>query len=463
MKKRIWLFIALVAVISLLTFPVLSCGDDNINENKNGDKVIDDSLFAIKSPYAGVNWDTFGQYKAAQHVHTRNSDGSGTMEAVLKIHYDLGYDIIGITDHVWVDLDASKGHPAGAATRPYLNMVSRSVTQTEWPGLPGGMMIPLTHITQERKTEFETGTAAAATQGTYTRPPNKPMLIVPGTAEFALEVGGEEMNVFFFTGNAPGGWTTNLRGGIQVAAACPEAVFFINHPGRTTTAQNFRVTDSRTGVAGVTTDLANPSNMNNWIVKYANLFMEFPSTKLTGLEVFNRRDIDSLHDRVLWDNINSRTIPEGRFVWGYANDDLHSTSIASDLSGNGIHINYNVFVMPENTLANFKSAMIGGQSYMVTVCGYNERINILAATAAALRPSITSITTGKDSITIVAENAEKIVWISNGKTILETIGDSGTINLADAEITDQVGAYVRANIIGEFGMALIQPIGTKKR
>jgi hypothetical protein len=448
MKKCLRLFLMLFAV------SIISCGDDDKINIVYQDVIIPgedviipgDTIteyrkrqFEIISPYANVEWDTFGHYKAALHVHTINSDGSGTMGEVVNLHYSLDYDLLAITDHVWHGTDGS---------RPYLDLITRTWTQESWTttmhqlGGSGARTTPVSHISQERLDEVQTGVGRNG----------RGMLMIPHTAELAPQ-NQDELNVFFFQPGTPSRpWGSTLRGAIQEAHD-NDAICFINHPGRTTQGMNYPVAGAECPY--------NPSRLENWITRYAEFYMDFPITTLTGMEIFNRRDIDSRHDRILWDNVNTRTIPEGRFVWGYGNDDLHSTNVATALGSNGAHINYNVMVMPYNSVDNFRAAMVNGHSYIVTVCAYNEGVNVLATFPWQQRPYIESITTGPDSITIVAGNANRVVWISEGRTILETTDDTGsfTIRLTDADIIDQVGVYVRANIFGnDNGMAVIQPI-----
>jgi hypothetical protein len=437
MKKRSLTFIAVLAVISLLAVSVLSCDNE------------EETVFIIESPYEGVNWNN--QFKAALHTHTTNSDGGATMLEAINAHFDQGYDVLAITDHVW------QNQPDGS--RRYLDLISNPLN-TEWTtannNLGFSVTTPLSHITQDRWDQVHAGTGRD----------NRPMIIIPDTAEFALEVGGEEMNVFFYGAEkAPPGWSTNLYGGM-VAAHAAGAIFFVNHPGRTTNAQNYPPSlpadnwdqYGRPGMfstEGVAESPTNPSNIHSWVRKYGNLFMEFPRTSLVGMEIFNREDRDSRHDRVLWDNINTLTIPEGRFVWGYANDDSHSVG--------GIGINYQIMLMPANTPANFRDAMVNGRSYMVTCLARNE--GVIHPRTSIDRPVVSSVTVNHadETITISAQNATSIVWISEGRVIQTTTGSSSTLNLLAADITEQVGSYVRANIIGETGMAVIQPIGTRRR
>ena len=55
--------------------------------------------FTIDSPYASVDWDTYGQYKADFHAHSNESDGSPQPYETIEEHYKKGYDILALTDH----------------------------------------------------------------------------------------------------------------------------------------------------------------------------------------------------------------------------------------------------------------------------------------------------------------------------------------------------------------------------
>ena len=65
------------------------------------------------------------------------------------------------------------------------------------------------------------------------------------------------------------------------------------------------------------------SNNPTTVSKYVDLFKKYDS--LVGMEIINKKDGDSYSDRILWDNILTKTMPE-RPVWGFSNDDTHSVS-----------------------------------------------------------------------------------------------------------------------------------------
>ncbi len=53
----------------------------------------------IRDPYAAVNWETTGRYRANFHTHTTGSDGQMNPHEVVDHYHRLGYRILAITDH----------------------------------------------------------------------------------------------------------------------------------------------------------------------------------------------------------------------------------------------------------------------------------------------------------------------------------------------------------------------------
>ena len=52
------------------------------------------AFFRIINPYENVDWNTFGQYKAALHVHSTRSDGQDSKADMISEHYIKGFDVI---------------------------------------------------------------------------------------------------------------------------------------------------------------------------------------------------------------------------------------------------------------------------------------------------------------------------------------------------------------------------------
>ncbi len=53
----------------------------------------------VLNPYDGVDWETWGQYKANFQAHTTNSDGDDPPEVVIEQYHSKLYDVLAITDH----------------------------------------------------------------------------------------------------------------------------------------------------------------------------------------------------------------------------------------------------------------------------------------------------------------------------------------------------------------------------
>ena len=60
---------------------------------------IDAKTHSAVNPYAEVNWQSYGHYKAALHAHTTQSDGSQTPADVIDRYNALGYKVLALTDH----------------------------------------------------------------------------------------------------------------------------------------------------------------------------------------------------------------------------------------------------------------------------------------------------------------------------------------------------------------------------
>lgn len=359
------LFPAVPVIVSL--FFIAACGGISVNDKSFS--VPKTPPVGITSPYSNVNWDTYGQYKAALHVHSTRSDGANTFSDMIENHYARGYDILAMTDHNVLNRDWTSGENA---------------------------------LTEERYNEIAAGTDRGG----------RGMVCLPLTDEQSY---AEHVNTFFADfNNEP---SATQRGTISKAGQLG-GISHINHPGMYT---------------------GNNGGNAVYIKKYVKLFMDFPSC--TGIEIVNQKDRFP-NDRIMWDNILKETIPRGRNVWGYSNDDTHNKDIQTGYS-------FDILLMPANNPENIKAAMKGGNFYAVAKVAKNELGDVF--TGASPVPIIRKITVNESGlrITIIAQNAVKTVWIADGSEIYE--GDTYIIG-------DHPNSfYVRADVIGSGGVAFTQP------
>jgi len=382
--------------------------------------------FDVVNPYENVDWDTYGRYRAALHIHTTRSDGSASVAETVLDLYNKGFDIIAITDHdVTHGGDWADGEPGALTVSQRDAIIDGTFGRTEYTDaiFPG---------------DFN--------NGELFRPQTNGMISIPFTNEQSRT---EHINTFWADFNNESGWN-QTRILEETTAVGGLAIF--NHPGRYTTGAG--------GGAGGVASSNNPMRISY----YVEMFDRFDVA--LGFELFNRLDNESRSDRVLWDNVLYALMPYGRFVWGFSNDDSHSMNQAG--------YNFNVLLMPELDADYARGAMEGGAFYMVTrmnrgVGPTDPEINTTlpgggaapnGGTAATLfmleqtTPSIANIEVDGNTITIAGNDYDLIQWIADGAIIYE----GTTLDLV--EMQDYITRnYVRAQLISEYGQALTQPFG----
>ena len=350
--------------------------------------------FTIDSPYASVDWDTYGQYKADFHAHSNESDGSPQPYETIEEHYKKGYDILALTDH--------------------------NVCNTTWNRKDDPTGKDREYLTDQRLSEITYGTDRD----------NRGMVAIMNSDEQSVS---DHLNTFFTPFNNEQGATleSNIAKTQELGGIC-----HINHPGRYTGGKN------TSGTAG-----EEASNNPETIKKYTDLFMKYDA--VVGMEIINKLDGDSYSDRILWDNILKETMPEGRFVWGFSNDDTHSTAATGH--------SYNMMLLPSNNPENVRESMENGTFYASAKVAKREEYTItdLSVINDYQPPIITNIQVDndEDTITIDGEYYNQVEWIADGKVI----ATGNTIDLNDHE--GEINSYVRAQLKGDEGISFTQPFG----
>ena len=220
MKRKIYsFFVVLTVFLTVLGFIGCASKPDTA-ANYAGQEF---STCTIISPYECVDWETWDQYKASLHIHTKRSDGGNTLAETIEELYRLNYDIVAITDHNVVNRDWTSGLDA---------------------------------VSQERYEEISAGAGRN----------NRKMLRIPNTNE---QSNSDHVNTFFFNYNNSSAeeYSSYIK-----SANDTKAISRFNHPGRYTGAHSGGHEE-----AGV---LA--SNRKENINKYARIFMQYKSWLDTG-------------------------------------------------------------------------------------------------------------------------------------------------------------------------------------
>lgn len=356
--------------------------------------------YTISNPYASVDWASYGQYKANLHAHSTNSDGGNLTSEMVEDHYSKGYDILAMTDH---------------------NYLTRS-----WDQVDKGAVTP------EREAEILAGVGREG----------RGMLDIHDTDEQSMT---DHINSFFADFNNNAGAT---MAGTIASVQELGGITHINHPGR--------YTGGKVGGA----DGAAASSDPDTVQKYVDLFQQYPSC--VGMEIVNKIDNESRSDRILWDNILEKTMPEGRSVWGFSNDDAHST--------NAVGYSWDVMLMPGLSMGDVRTSMETGAFYAVSRVSRIDGINATLPDGSAMpgsgtsstlylldqpTPGISDITVdqGENSITVTGQNYDTIEWIADG-TVIAT---GATLDLNSHE--NEIHSYVRAQLMSNTGIAFTQPFG----
>ena len=408
--------------------------------------------YAISNPYGNVDWDSYNAYKADLHSHTIASDGDNTTVEMAERHYELGFDIYAQSDHgtvnySWTEKDSYD------PTIKFIMMIKEGLSPV---------------VTLDKN-----GTAANGKSYTVTT--------VNGDDYYAQDGGHDMMRVPFANEQNPTSfnnahvntwfvdWGHGRLGGTSDYATPISAVdelggvSVINHPGEYTSARDEIYTaDAYKKGSG---------SYSYYIDKFENLLMNYESC--IGIDINSKGDSRTRFDRKLWDTMLTDLAPAGRNVFAIASSDAHNLDIVD--SG------YVMAMMPSLTSDALKEALTDGAFFAQSCyCGNYEELvaysaALLASEDAAAQAlgekmsvsvaagdkyrfesgatcvTINSIAVddAEDSITINADDALYIRWISDGKVVAEG-------NSIDLDECADIGSYVRAEIISEGAVTYTQ-------
>lgn len=414
--------------------------------------------YEITSPYENLNFDSLNQYKADLHSHTTFSDGNNPLPEMVQRHYELGFDVLAITDH-------------GTVSTSYVTQqFNDPLKLISWVKNGGVYGYTLDASGKNSKgIDYRVDTDAATKDEFYIETVDgvdgHAMLRVPyGNEQNPTSFNNAHVNTWFADwGNGVLGGTSNYETPI---AAVDEigGLSVINHPGEYTNARDEETQDSAY-------DVTDPV-YNYKINKFASLLLTYDSC--LGIDINSKGDSRTRYDRKLWDILLQKIVPNGRNVYAIATTDAHNLNIVD--SG------YTLILMEDLNSANLKDAMANGQFFAASKYIGNSlemeaykaiAEKIYTPEAATLTQMLdTALSTGEkfyagedaivpvvtdvvideneDTITLETENVVVIRWIADGKEI----ASGATIDLDD--YADQIGSYVRAEIVGAGGVMYTQ-------
>ena len=381
-------FIAVLLVVSLVSAVFLPVG-----------AFAGQKSYKITSPYETVDWGKWNQYQAQLHTHTLYSDGTVDVKDVVERYYELGYDILAVTDHGVVN----KGWNRVPEVMDLIGY-NQYITKFE-------------PMSNERYREITV--EGAGRDG-------RPMLDVAYGIELnALVIRKNHVNGFFVDyGNgilgAEEDYETVIAGNSKAGG-----ITFINHPG------DFLAANKENGRA----------EDYNQLKVFIEPLMKYDSC--VGIEIFNLRDTTDRADRILWDSLLQYTIPQGKVVWGFANDDSHALD--------DIDVTRDIMLMPNLSNDELRTAMENGTFFACSRYARYEMGEDFVGEGEYAKINEIIVDDEADIISVSASNYDVIEWIADG----EIIATGDTLDLKD--YSDKIGCYVRFQIKNEGGIVCSQP------
>ncbi len=381
----------------------------------------DTNDYTIESCYEDVIWEgenAWGAYKGNLHSHSTYSDADIDLATMVKEYYNQGYTFLANSDHGVTGVEWNRPQPF-VPLYAYQYLLGNKVA----------------HLTDEEYEGITTGTYPLY-DGTVRG--NK-MVCVTGANELNnMTLTKSHVNGFFLpegVGNGYGG----VENGFEDAVAFIDkngGLSHINHPGDWL--------ESNKDISVVSDE----KNVN----MFAEILLKYDSC--LGIEVFNERNSVTAYDRILWDNLLMKTLPYGKNVIGFSNNDAHRIE--------DIDTSFSVFMMEENDVDHIKETMQTGAFFAITrilrandIIGPAEEIDVRNMNLPY--PMFTKIDVEGHTISVNTTDADTIQWIADGKVIkTESVADGvAALNLDEIEGAEDF-TYVRAELFGEGGMCLTQ-------
>jgi len=428
------MFKKLTAIILavLMVFPVTgisASAEENTASEKN---------FIIDDPYKRVDWDEWGVYKTQLHCHTTASDGFLTIHEFAQKHYDLNFDIVALTDHGTLN----RGWNVAPETVPLMRFIKKERTKME-------DIVPLTDAEYQ---SYLNGTAASETR-THTNG----MLDVPLGIELnmATPIADCHLTGYFAEygqglAGVFGDYETPSKG-VKEAGG----ISMLSHVGEYV----YTDKDSEKYVGQPIDEY--------YVNKFARLFIDLKGSSL-GMGINSATDAHTRCDRILYDQILQKTIPNGVVPWCNTFADSHDEPAINDA--------YTMSLMPNLTMEDFRTCLEKGEFFSIShysngvelngmpeMPGFDEqKVYDTKSYLLDNTPMVTRVTVDqeKDTITIEGTNFDEITWVSDCNVIRrESNITSGkaTLDLHASDLLDDPNLYVRFYITGDNGICYSQP------
>ena len=389
--------------------------------------------YVISNPYAEVDWDSWKAYKTQLHSHTNASDAYPTIHEYVQEHYDLDYDIVALTDHGTIN----RGWNKAPQTVPLMRLVKYERTHMD-------DIIPLTEAEYQ---SYLNGTAASSR-----RTHKNGMLDVPKGIELNMATPISDCHLTGYFADYGQG-LAGVYGDYETPAREVKkqgGLTMLSHVGEYLYPIGFEDSAEHAGKL----------NDEYYANKFARIFMENPGS-CVGMGINSANDEFTRCDRILYDQILQKTIPNGVTPWAFCFSDSHKIEV--------MDISYTMMYMKDLSIDEFRRSMERGEFFSVSRYSNGIELNGMKEwpefdndkVETYLKnpmPMITRVTVDQknDKISIEGTDFDRITWVSNGNVIKR----EGNIKSGKATLdlhASDLSLYVRFYVTGSDGICYSQP------
>jgi len=446
MKKTIALVLSILVVFSAVAVPASA---------KSGEVE-----YTIENPYSGIDFTSWKGYKTQLHCHTTASDGYMTIKEAIDGYYALDYDIVAITDHG----TTNKGWDEAPDTIPIMRAIKSDRT--------GGANNPIIPLSMQEYVGYTTGTQQSSVYSyknndetvstDRSRTHTNGMLDVPQGNEMNMATPKCDCHLTCYFSDYGQGYA-GVYGDYETPSAQVAkdgGITMLSHVGEYVYPEK----DSADHVGKKVDEY--------YVNKFARIFLDNPHSSV-GMGVNSATDAHTRCDRILYDQILQKTIPNGVTPWAFTFSDSHSDTSINDA--------YTIMWMPELTNEAFRSCMVNGQFFAVSHFSNGYELNGMQEMEGYRDEDCDKVEWWKDNtpkvnkvevdeendiIKVWGENFNYITWISDGNVVKRDYDNDKDgyveLDLHSEDLLNDINMFVRFYISGDNGICYSQPMTVRK-
>lgn len=425
LKKSVAVFMTMLLVLSVIS-PCAFAVRVNVN-------------YTITNPYEEIDWDTWVPYKTQFHCHTNASDGYPTISELLQDSYNKDYDIVAVTDHGTIN----KGWNKAPDLIPLVRLVKYERTE----------MADIIPLSDEEYQAYLDGTHKTTNGAVRTK--SNGMLDVPKGIELNMATPVADCHLTGYWSDYGQGYA-GVYGDYETPAAEVKkdgGVTMLAHVG-----EYVYIDCSSEGHEGQKVD-------DYYASKFAKIFIDNKGS-CVGMGINSAYDENTRCDRILYDQILQKTIPNGVVPWNYTFSDAHKLE--------DVNKAYTMVYMPSFDMDTFRTSFENGWSFGVSHFSKGVELNGMEEIPGRTEndpersvsndtPLVTRVEVDNENDTVSIEgiNFNMITWVSNGNVIkreCDITDGKATIDLNDTDLLDTPELFLRFYIVGDNGICYSQPM-----